>query len=214
MKASNKWIDISVVIQSGMVHWPGNSEVRIERRMEMSRGDRCNVSQMSLGAHTGTHMDGPLHFIRDGRSLDTMPLEATVGPARVIEIKDKESIKLEAIRHYRFRRGDRVLFKTRNSQRSWVMEPFDEDFVYIAKEAAQHLVERGVQTVGVDYLSVGGFKKDGLETHVALLGANVWIIEGLNLAKVKPGNYDLICLPLKVLKSDGAPARAILKARH
>ena len=208
-----KWIDVSVMLRSGMVHWPGDSEVSLKRARAIDRGDRCNVSGLSLSVHTGTHMDAPLHFIRDGRSMQTMPLDATLGPARIIEIKDKESIKPQALHRHKIRRGERILFKTRNSRRAWETESFDEDFVYISKEAAQYLVDRGVRTVGVDYLSVGGFKKDGLETHLILLGASVWIIEGLDLTQVKPGRYDLICLPLKLLNSDGAPARAILRKR-
>jgi arylformamidase len=210
----SQWIDISVTMRSGMAHWPGNPPVRVERMLDMDKGDPCNVSVMSLGAHTGTHMDAPLHFIRDGASLETLPPDATIGPARVIEIKDKESIKPAALQPHKLRRGERILFKTRNSTRSWKMERFDEDFVYISKEAAQYLVDHGIQTVGVDYLSVGGFRKDGLETHQILLGASLWIIEGLNLSKVAPGKYELICLPLKVLNSDGAPARALLRARR
>ena len=180
----------------------------------MDRGDRCNVSALSMSVHTGTHMDAPLHFIQEGRSMPTMPLDATIGPARIIEINDKVSIKPQALLRHRIRRGERVLFKTRNSRRAWETESFDEDFVYISKEAAQYLVDRGVRTVGVDYLSVGGFKKDGLETHLILLGAGVWIIEGLDLTQAKPGRYDLVCLPLKLLNSDGAPARAILRVRN
>lgn len=205
------WIDISVMLRTGMVHWPDNPEVRIQRMMDMDKGAVCNVSHMSLGAHTGTHMDAPLHFIKGGAGLETMPFDATIGPARVIEIKDKESIKPAELAGQRIRKGERILFKTRNSARSWKSDDFDENFIHISKEAAQFLVDRGIQTVGVDYLSVGGYKKDGRETHQILLGAGIWIVEGLNLGRVKPGRYELICLPLKVLNSDGAPARAILR---
>ena len=166
-----------------------------------------------MGAHTGTHMDAPLHFLATGKSLDQLPLEATIGPARVIEIKDRNSIKLEEIQPHKINRGERILFKTRNSTASWKSDAFDEEFVYISKEAARYLAELEIQTVGIDYLSVGGFKCDGLDTHQALLGAGIWIIEGLNLAKVKPGTYDLICLPLKVIGIEGAPARAVLRKR-
>jgi arylformamidase len=156
-------------------------------------------------------MDAPLHFVRGGTGLDRMPLSATIGSARVIEIRDRESIKPAELRPHKIRRGERILFKTRNSVRSWKTDAFDEHFVYISQAAARYLAERRVQTVGVDYLSVGGYQRDGVETHQALLGAGIWIIEGLNLAKVKPGKYELVCLPLKVLASDGAPARAILR---
>ncbi len=210
-KKANVWIDISVMIKSGMARWPDNAGIRIERMLDIDKGAVCNVSVLSLGAHTGTHMDAPLHFIGNGKSLEKMPLDATIGPARVIEIRDKESVKGEDLRPARIRPGDRILFKTRNSRRSWKTDNFDENFIYISKEAAQYLADKKVQTVGIDYLSVGGYKKDGVETHHALLGAGIWIIEGLNLSKVAPGKYELICLPLKILNSDGAPARAVVR---
>ncbi len=157
-------------------------------------------------------MDAPLHFIRQGLGIDKMPLDTTVGRARVIEIHDSESIKPEELYQYRIRSGERILFKTRNSLRVWQTDTFIEDFVSISKEAARFLVEHKVRVIGVDYLSVGGFKRGGTETHRALLKGGVWIIEGLDLSRVKPGKYDLICLPLKLDQGDGAPARAILRA--
>jgi arylformamidase len=208
---AKKWIDISVTIKPGMAHWPDNPEIRVDRMMDIEKGDVCNVSVLSMGSHTGTHMDAPLHFLRNGRSLDKMPLDATIGPARVIEIKDKEAVKVVELEKQRIKPGERILFKTINSKKSWKSDNFDEDFVYISKEAAAFLAKAKVMTVGIDYLSVGGFRKDGIETHHALLGAGIWIIEGLNLSKITPGRYELNCLPLKVLNSDGAPARALLR---
>jgi arylformamidase len=208
---AKKWIDISVTIKAGMAHWPDNPDIKVDKMLDMERGDVCNVSVLSLGSHTGTHMDAPLHFIRNGKSLDQMPLDATIGPCRVIEIKHREAVTAEEIGSQRFKAGERILFKTRNSKKSWKSDAFDEDFIYISKEAAALLARAKVMTVGIDYLSVGGFRKDGIETHHALLGAGIWVIEGLNLAKVVPGKYELCCLPLKVLKSDGAPARALLR---
>lgn len=206
-----KWIDVSVTIKPGMAHWPDNPEIRVDKMLDMERGDVCNVSMLSFGSHTGTHMDAPLHFIRNGKSLDKMPLDATIGPARVVEIKNKESVKVAELIPAKIKAGERILFKTRNSKTSWKTDEFDEDFIYISREAAAYLAKAKVRTVGIDYLSVGGFRKDGIETHNALLGAGIWVIEGLNLAKVKPGKYELLCLPLKVLNSDGAPARALLR---
>ena len=205
------WIDISVPLRSGMVHWPGDPPVQIERRLALDRGEVMNLSTVSMSLHSGTHMDAPLHFLREGASLDEMPLAATVGRARVIEIRDPESIKPEHLAGRRIRRGERILFKTRNSKRCWARAEFCEDFVYISKEAARYLAERRVQTVGIDYISVGGFHQDTVETHQILLEAGIWIIEGLNLGGVRPGRYELVCLPLRVLRSDGAPARAILR---
>lgn len=221
---SKEWIDISVEMRDGMVHWPGDPECKISLFVKL--GDPipgqpgktipCNLTQMQLSAHTGTHMDAPRHFVKDGRTMESMPLDAVIGPCRVIELKHKEAITVEELKPFKLKKGERVLFKTRNSTKSWKLaktSTFDEKFIYIPTSTAQYLVDCGIQTVGVDYLSVGGWQKDGVECHQILLGAEVWIIEGLNLAKVEPGKYDLVCLPIKILGADGAPARAILKKR-
>jgi arylformamidase len=205
------WIDISVTLHDGMVHWPDNPPVVIQRQLDISKGDVANVSMLSMGSHTGTHMDAPLHFLADGKGLDEMELEATMGRARVIEISDPVAVGVSELEDQDIDAGDRILFKTRNSNRTWADLPFDEDFVYVSAGAATHLVERGVRLVGVDNLSVGGFKSDGVETHTELLEAGIWIIEGLDLSGVSAGEYEVICLPLKILRSDGAPARAILR---
>src|SRR5688500_19030031 len=124
------WIDVSVPIYTGMVHWPDNPPVEVKRIRDMDRGSVCNVSTLSMGSHTGTHMDAPLHFVRNGKALDRMPLLATVGPARVIQIKDNASIKPEELEPYRIQRGERILFRTRNSAVSWKSDKFDKNFVY------------------------------------------------------------------------------------
>ena len=204
------WIDISVPIYSGMVHWPDNPPVNIERIMDLSHGDAANVSKIELGAHTGTHMDAPRHFLSDGVGLDEMPLDATIGLARVISIEHTQAILPAELEAHNLQAGERVLFRTLNSERCWKTDQFVEDFVYISAAAAQFLVEKKVRTVGIDYLSVGGYVYDGVETHQILLSAGIWLIEGLNLSAVKPGTYEFICLPLRILGADGAPARAIL----
>ncbi len=205
------WIDISVPLKSGMVHWPGDPEVKIERVRDAEKGDRNTLSEVCMGAHTGTHMDAPLHFVRGGAGIDQLPLDVAMGRARVIEIEDGESIKVEELQKHDIRRDERILFKTRNSSHVWREADFVEDFVYMSIEAARSLVERGVSLVGVDYLSVGGYKKDGSEVHQTLLQAGIWLIEGLDLSKVSAGEYDLVCLPLKIVDGDGAPARAVVK---
>lgn len=213
MTLANKkgWIDISVPLFSGMVIWPGDPSVRIERVFDLDHGDECTVSAISMGSHTGTHIDAPLHFIKGAKCMDEMPFDATIGLSRIIEIFDKGSIKAEELINHGIRPGERILFKTRNSDRLWNSNRFAEDFVYIEHAAADFLVNRKVRTVGVDYLSVGGFDQDGAKTHHILLEAGIWIIEGLDLSRVEHGRYKLICLPVKILKSDAAPARAIVK---
>ena len=207
----SNWIDISVPVRNGMVHWPGDPPFHIERALDQAKGDVATVSQMTLGVHTGTHMDAPLHFIRNGRTIDEMPLDATVGRARVIQIHDPKSIRRPELLPQAISAGERILFKTANSAKAWATDRFEENFVFIAQDAARYLAECRVLCVGVDYLSVGGFREDGPETHHALLEAGIWIIEGLNLNAIEPGEYELACLPLRLIGSEGAPARAILR---
>ena len=165
----------------------------------------------SMSAHTGTHMDAPLHFVRNSATMEQMPIEATAGLARVIRIQNRTAIHREELLPHSIQPGERILFRTANSDRDWSGLAFDEDFIFIARDAAEYLAACGVRSVGVDYLSVGGYKQDSVETHVALLGAGVWVMEGLALGKVEPGKYELVCLPLKWVGAEGAPARAILR---
>ena len=208
---SQTWIDVSVPLRTNMVRWPGDPPVRIERVLDFELGHGVAVSRLDMGTHTGTHIDAPAHFVPNGASLDAMPFAATVGRARVVAIRDSRMITPEELAKHHVRRGERVLFRTSNSSRCWHTDDFVEDFVHVTPAAARFLVERGVRTVGVDYLSAGGWGSGGEETHRVLLEAGIWIIEGLNLARVRPGSYDLICLPLRVHGGEGAPARALVR---
>jgi arylformamidase len=211
LEMNNQWIDISVPVHESMPQWPGDPGLRLERVMDQNNGDVCTLTRVSMGAHTGTHMDAPLHFVRNSPTIEQMPIDATVGPARVIRIEDRTAIRRAELLPYAIQPGERILFRTANSDRDWAHLPFNEDFIFIARDGAEHLAECGVRTVGVDYLSVGGFRQDSVETHVALLGKGIWVIEGLMLGQVEPGNYELVCLPLKWVGAEGAPARAILR---
>lgn len=205
------WFDVSVTLRDGMVHWPGDPECRIQRVNRMEDGAVCNLTHLTMSAHTGTHMDAPRHFIADGLTMEQMPFDAVIGRCRVFEFDSTDQITADDLRKLKFSPGQRVLFKTRNSTRSWAMPEFDKDFISIRQDAAQYLVDQKVMTVGVDYLSIGGYGKDVVETHQIMLGAGLWVIEGLNLAAIKPGYYNLICLPLKIEGADGAPCRVVLR---
>ncbi|MCM2466232.1 cyclase family protein [Methanoculleus oceani] len=205
------WIDVSVTLKTGMVTWPGDPPVRISHALSMERGDPSTVSLLEMGAHTGTHMDAPAHFVRGGTGIGDIPLDASIGPARVIPIRDRTSIQPDELAEHSIQRSERVLFKTHNSEHCWDTDAFVEDFVYISEAAAEYLAERQVRLIGVDYLSVGGFHADGVKIHRTLLNAGIWIIEGLNLKQVPPGQVDLVCLPLKILGGDGAPARVLVR---
>jgi arylformamidase len=205
------WIDVTVTLRDGMPHWPTDPPVVVERALDIGRGDPCNVSRVAMGVHSGTHMDGPVHFVHGAPGLDEMPFTATMGEARVIEITDPQRITADELLHHGLAAGERVLFRTTNSERCWTTPTFVEDFVSIAESAALHLAEVGVQTVGVDYLSVAGYHDDGVRIHRILLEAGIWLIEGLDLTDARAGRYELICLPVKLHEGDGAPARALLR---
>lgn len=207
------WIDVSVPVYDGMVHWPKDPEVRITRVRALERGDGATVSELSLGAHTGTHVDAPAHFILGAPGVDEIDLEALIGPARVVDIEVAAAIGPADLAALDPRPGERLLLRTSNSERCWRDDRFVEDFVHLSPAAARFLVERGVRTLGIDYLSVGGGGEEGREVHRALLGARVCVIEGLDLRGAPPGAYELVCLPLRIRGGDGAPARALLRPR-
>ncbi len=206
----NTFIDISIPISPGMITWPGDPPVDISRMRDQGQGDDATVSRLSMGAHTGTHMDSPVHFLADGAGMESMPLEAVLGVCRVIEVADEHSISRESLEVHTIREGERILLKTRNSTSRWWETSFNKNFVYISAVAAHYLASLRIMTIGIDYLSVGGFYHDGVATHRALLEAGIWVIEGLDLTRVNPGCYTLYCLPLKIDRGDGAPARAVL----
>lgn len=205
-------MDVSVPLHTGMVHWPGDPEPNFGRISDIDGGAEANVTFCRLSAHTGTHMDAPCHFLAGGKSIETFPLEVGIGRARVIAMPPECAVigrrELEA---KGIERGERLLLKTRNSKTRWDDLEFQRDYVAMNASAAEFVVQLGVQLIGVDYLSVGMFEGDGPETHRALLGAGVWIVEGLNLSGVEEGRYDLVCLPLPIAGSDGSPARVVLR---
>lgn len=207
---NHHWIDITRPTFAGMAHWPGDPEVEVERFMDIRRGDHCNVSRVSMCVHAGTHIDAPLHFISDGDGAESAALDVMIGPARVIAIDDQVSVRRSALEPYDLQPGERVLFKTRNGLIPWE-GPFVMEYIYIAADAAEYLAERRVALVGIDGMSVGGFYNDMVECHLALLNGGIWIVENLDLRAVKPGRYELMCLPMKLVGCDGAPARVLLR---
>lgn len=207
--------DISLPISESLVVWPGDPGVSITQTSHLDRGDMATVSRLDLGAHTGTHVDAPAHFFRDGATVDCLDLEVLAGPALVVHAPEADALSVEVLESLDIPAGtERLLFRTRNSD-YWMRsaETFYEDFVAFDDEAARWLVARGVRLVGVDYLSIGPFA-DPVPAHLTLLGAGVIAVEGLNLNNIAPGMYQFACLPLKIMGGDGAPARAILIGRE
>jgi arylformamidase len=208
--------DISVGIDARETPvYRGDPGIEIVAHAAIARGDAANVSLLHFGAHTATHVDAPAHFIEGARTVSELPLDALVGAAQVIRVADDvRAIDEQHVDALVPRGTERVLFKTRNSEFwSHARGTFREDFTYITGAGARALVERGARLVGIDYLSVEQFKSDTFETHIALLSHGVVIVEGLDLRAVDEGEYELLCLPLKITggSGDGAPARAILR---
>ena len=205
-----KIYDVTWPVSSALPVWPGDPPVQLARVRSMDDGERNNLSNMACSVHIGTHVDAPLHFIADGIDITALSLDVMLGQARVIELPDAaaDAITVETLSRFDLSGVTRLLFKTRNRHLS--RDVFHKDFIAIAPDAAQWLVERGVKLVGVDYLSVERFGGDG-SVHRTLLGAGMILIEGLDLSAVPPGDYRLCCLPLKLVGSEGAPARVVLQ---
>ena len=202
--------DVSVPLRPSMPTYAGEPGPKLDHLKQIGRGDSANVTALSLGSHTGTHVDAPHHFL-DGRStVEAMSLEALVGPAQVIELTEQRHINAHDLEAAVIPDGTtRLLLKTPNG-RFWDDDEFHTDFVGLTGDAADWLVARGFVLVGIDYLSIERFRSPDHEVHKSLLGANVVIVEGLDLRSVTAGEYMMACAPLKVVGADGAPARVYL----
>lgn len=202
--------DVSMPIAEGMAGFPGDPPVQIARRSSLDRGDAYNISNLSLGTHTGTHVDPPVHFLAQGATIDRIDLSILNGPCEVVEIPaDRDRIGAHAFDHVP-RETHRVLFRTANSARWAQGAAFFADYVALDGEAAEAAVARGIRLVGIDSLSIERDDTGRYPVHHRLLGASVLILEGLLLAEVPPGRYQLRCLPLRITDGDGGPARALL----
>ena len=208
------WIDISTTLDPKITAvYPDNFGLECAWTSRLDTKAGVNLSKYTLGAHTGTHVDAPLHFVEGGFAIDQVDPGRLIGRAWVLEI-DQEAPVLTAsvLERYAWRGHERLLFKTRNSARRLLRQPlFQPDYVYIAANAAELLASEPLAMVGVDYLSVEGFEHDP-RTHRALLGNSIAIVEGLDLHGIEEGPYELVVLPLKIAGHEAAPARALLRA--
>jgi arylformamidase len=203
--------DITVPISPDLPVYPGDPKVEITPLMSLESGDMASVSRLCCGTHVGTHLDPPAHFIPGGLTVDQLPLDILVGPCRVIDTGSLPVITAEWLSRQPLDGVTRLLFKTSNSELWHKSRTFQRDYVYVDPPAARLMVEGGIRLAGIDYLSIEKFDFDRPETHLTLLGSGVIIVEGLDLTAVQPGNYELICLPLRIKAGDGSPARVILR---
>lgn len=203
-------IDISTPVVNGGLVYPGNPAIEIVPQQEIAKGASANVSSVFFGSHTATHVDAAKHFFDDGETVDMLPLDRLIGRATVLEFaEDVMQIGAKELDGQPLEGARRVLLKTRNSA-LLELDEFTRNYTFLAPDGAELLAERGVELVGIDYLSIEQFRSGHHRTHRTLLERRIVIVEGLQLAGVAPGVYDFICLPLRLAGMDGAPARAVL----
>lgn len=214
VKVPQGWYDISVPLKQGMNYLPIDPVApKIYRFADVALGSKVTMSMLEIISHTGTHIDSPLHFIPGGSSISDMPLDATIGPARVIEITDPVTVKVAELEKYDIQKGDRILCKTRNSPEAYESPKFVEDYVYLDAEAADYLAQKQIALFGLDCITIGDIKNEEsvMKTHQSLLSAGIYILEGCALGHVPAGEYELLCLPLLMYNGDAGPSRAILR---
>jgi arylformamidase len=210
------WIDATATLDPSTTPvYQGDAPLKFDFLKDMRKGDGFTLSAYSMGAHSGTHVDAPMHFVRDGASIEKLSVDPFIGPARIIDIPDSvQAIDAKALAGAKWKGAERVIFRTRSALHGWMHSPtFHKDFAYIAPDAAQQLADAGVKLVGVDYISAEQFGAAAPLTHRTLLGKGIPIVEGLQLDSIPAGDYDLIVLPIKVGGHEGAPARAIVRRR-
>ena len=192
---------------------PANPPSSVYRIQDVNKGDPVTMARLELISHDGTHIDAPLHFIPGGSTIDAMPIEATNGPCRVIEIKDEKDITVKELEPYKIKAGERILFKTKNSPHVYDVRQYNGPYVAITPEAADYLVEKQIRLVGLDYLTIGHMEPmDAInKVHKAFLGHGIYILEAINMDGVPAGKYELICLTLRIENGDAGPCRVVLR---
>ena len=208
------WYDISVPLKQGMNYLSIDPVApKIYRYSDVDLGSKVTMTMLEIISHTGTHIDAPRHFIPGGSTISDMALDATIGPARVLEIKDPQKIKVPELKKHNIKKGERILCKTRNSPTVYESPRFIEDYVYLDADAATYLAEKQIILFGLDCITIGYFKDEEsiVKTHRSLLSAGIYIMEDCALGNVPPGEYELLCLPLLMYHGDAGPCRAILR---
>jgi len=202
--------DATITLHEGMLLYPGDPSFKLQSRYSLAGGGPFNLCEMSMATHTGTHVDPPAHYFDGGAGVDQIPLDVMVGPGIVLDMRGRPYVDREALVESPLDGYSRVLLKTDNSP-LLLQSEFRADYVHLTEDGAAFLVEKGVQLIGIDYLSIEEFQSPGAPVHSTLLTAGVLIVEGVNLIDVPPGPCKIYCLPLKIKDGDGAPARVLIE---
>ncbi|MCE1248776.1 MAG: cyclase family protein [Firmicutes bacterium] len=207
-----KYFDITIPIKNKMMVYEGDPEVELTPHCSIKNGDAFNLLHIKMGSHTGTHMDAPCHFFQNGRTVEDIPVDTLIGTARVVLIRNERVITRKALQNIDLTGVERVLFKTDHSYLRDRYHKFRTDYVYIDVECASYLASMGIKVIGIDSISIEEYGNSSNLCHKILLGAGIVILEMLDLKDIQPGDYELICLPLKIQQGDGAPVRAVLRS--
>jgi len=208
----SRLIDVTAPLSADLPTFPGDPRFHMEFSHKIAEGKPYNVAMVTMGVHSGTHVDAPYHFLAEGATVEALPLEILMGKVRVVQVGSREAIDVADLEALDLSDEIRVFFKTRMSGQL-KSSVFQEDFVYLTTAAAARLVQAGIKLVGIDYLSVERYQSPDFGAHHALLRAGVVIVEGLDLSDADPGEYDMVCLPLRIVGADGSPARVVLRKR-
>ncbi len=203
-------IDISVPVSEKLPIWPGNPGLSMRFHATFEAGDGVCLTEATIGVHSGTHLDAPMHYLPGEGGIETLKLETLMGPARVVEIENRACVTAEELATKNLEGATRLLVKTRNSADRWWEKPYDPHFCHMTPEAARLLLDKGIALLGVDYLSVDA-PDTGVPVHMTLMPHGVALLEGLDLTNAPEGDYELIALPALFPGRDGAPARAVLR---
>jgi arylformamidase len=209
-----KWIDITAPLDPKTTPvYPGDAPIQFKFLKDMRSGDALTLSSYTLGAHSGTHLDAPMHFIKGGATIDQLSPDVLIGKVRVIDCSpDAMAVDAAELNKHEWKGAERILFRTRNSRNKWMHDPnFHKDFTYVAPDAAQLMADNGVKLVGIDYISMEQFGAKQPKTHQTLLGKGIPIAEGVDLSDVQAGDYQMIMLPLKIVGHEASPVRALLQ---
>lgn len=201
--------DVTQTISPEIVLYPGDPVVQIEQTFNIAKGDIVNLCNIAMGSHTGTHVDAPKHFYDQGLTIDQLPMDYFIGPAKVFELTKVATVSKADLQSCDIKKADIVLLKTKNSA-LLAKTTFDPAFTYLEPEAAEFLADVGIRTLGFDYLTIDPYNNPDFKSHYILLGHNIVIIEGLNLSAITPGEYQMVALPLKLQNGNGSPARVVL----
>jgi arylformamidase len=204
------WIDVTRPLRDGMPVWPGDPPVRFRRVLDAGAGDPATVTALELSTHSGTHVDAPRHFLPDGATVDELPPDVAIGLARVVAVGDQAEVRIDDLEPHRLQAGDRILLRTRNSDRPRDPAAFASGCVSLSEPAARWLAAHRISLVGIDGPSIGA-ADDGAATHRVLLEAGIWIVEDLDLSAVGEGDCEMVCLPLRLEGLDGSPVRCLLR---